>query len=204
VIRRIRPAAVERLTRTARDADLAGRGADGGWAGALDRRAEEVLAGIVSLSELTTFLALGYLERIRRPWPALTLPLGARLVTRSYAAHLAVEDDPRRFGATDVPVLGNLPEARNGRPPQDLLTRVVKASRRQFKLICAVSPETWDGFVTCCTYRVHEEAAGAPKADDGEETIDPWLDPGLVDGLSRFGWVLRQVDLFYGQQPERI
>jgi hypothetical protein len=83
---------------------------------------------------------------------------------------------------TAIPVLGTLPE----RPPADLLLRVVKATRRSFETIRAVDGPTWEALVTIVAAR-----AGAD------------LERGLVDGLLRFGWVLRQVDLAYGAQPER-
>ena len=165
------------------------------WAAALDERTEALLPTVVSLSELTTSLALDYLERLSRPLAALTPSTGVRLVARAYTAHLAVEADPPAFGAVDVPVLGTLPPAKDNRAPQGLLNRVVKASRGPFPAVCAVLPGTWEGFVTCCAYRVHEEAN---RSDTPE-----WLERPAVDGVARFGWVLRQVDIFYRQQPER-
>ncbi len=30
-----------------------------------------------------------------------------------------------------------------------------------------------------------------------------WSIRAVVDGLARFGWVLRQVDLHYGLEPDR-
>ncbi|MHB1536315.1 MAG: hypothetical protein ACYC1D_17240 [Acidimicrobiales bacterium] len=199
--RRATPGDAQPFSRAERDVDLGARGTDGRWAAALDARVESLLPSVVSLSELTTALALDYLERVHRPFPALTLASGARLTTRAYVAHLAVEEDPVAFGATDVPVLGGLPPARHGRPPQGLLTRVVKASRRDFAVICALSPQTWEGFVTCALLHTHDDAAAAGAAVvDGQS---PWLSRAVVDGLARVGWVLRQVDLHYGQSPER-
>ncbi len=198
MLRRSKPGPA-RVDSASRDADLAERGVDGEWAAALDERAEALLSTVVSLSELSTSLALDYLERLSRPWPALTPSIGARLVARSYTAHMAVEADPAAFGAVDVPVLDTLPPARGSRAPQGLLNHVVKASRGPFPAVCAVSPGTWEGFVTCCMYRVHEDAR---RASPGSETSE-WLGRPVVDGVARFGWVVRQVDIFYRQQPER-
>lgn len=149
---------------------------------ALDAAALAVLGGLRSLSDLTSPLALTYLERIGRPIQALSPEAGARITSTGYAAHLAVESDAPAFGVTAIPVLGTLPE----RPPADLLLRVVKATRRSFETIRAVDGPTWEALVTIVAAR-----AGAD------------LERGLVDGLLRFGWVLRQVDLAYGAQPER-
>ena len=93
-----------------------------------------------------------------------------------------------------MPVLGTLPPLRRGSPPRDLLTRVVKASRRNFEVIRAVSTPVWHGFVRSLTRRAHDQVA-----DPGPSGL---LAMEVVDGLARFGWVLRQVDLHYGLQPE--
>jgi hypothetical protein len=157
---------------------------------ALDHEVEQRLASFGALSELTSGLALSYLERIRHPIPSLTFESGVVLTTRGYLAHMAVEDDPVRFGAgLEVPILGTLPDFRKGRPPQDLLNRVVKATRRGFEQIRAVPDEVWAGYVLCVTGRLHAGGDGA------------LLDSSVVDSLLRFGWVLRQVDLRYGLTP---
>ncbi|HEX4863653.1 MAG TPA: hypothetical protein VFV02_06250, partial [Acidimicrobiales bacterium] len=146
----------------------------------------------VSLSPLTAGMALDYIDRLARPIPALSAQTGVEIVTHGYAAHLAVEQDPAVFGAADVPVLGTLPPLRHGRPPQDILTRTVKATRRGFPVIRAVSAPVWEGYVVLLTRRIHE-------AQPDEENLVA-LD--VVDGLARFGWVLRQVDIHYKLAPE--
>ena len=153
--------------------------------GALDRAAAAAAARLSSLSDLTAPLAVSYLERIERTAAALTTGSGAALTALGYAAHTAVEADGGPWGVVEVPVLGDLPARRGGRPPQDLLLRVVKATRRPFPSIRAVDGPTWEGFVTART-----------------AATDPPLDRALVDGILRFGWVLRQVDLRYGTTPE--
>ncbi|MDQ2724387.1 MAG: hypothetical protein M3Y36_02665 [Actinomycetota bacterium] len=155
---------------------------------ALDQEVERRLATFGALSELTSRLALSYLERIRHPIASLTFESGVVLTTRGYLAHMAVEDDSVRFGAGgEVPVIGTLPDFRKGRPPQDLLNRVVKATRRGFEQIRAVPDDVWTGYVLSVTGRIH--------AGDNEGAL---LDSSVVDSLLRFGWVLRQVDLRYG------
>lgn len=158
---------------------------------ALDQEVEKRLASFGALSELTSRLALSYLERIRHPIASLTFESGVVLTTRGYLAQMAVEDDPARFGADrEVPVIGTLPDFRKGRPPQDLLNRVVKATRRGFDQIRAVPDDVWAGYVLCATGHVHADADEVAR-----------LDPSVVDSLVRFGWVLRQVDLRYGLTP---
>jgi hypothetical protein len=186
--------AVERVDSTSLRAYLAGLGDDAARARRLVDAVDVVMGSVTSLSSLTTPLALGYLDRLARPIPTLSLGTGVQIVTRSYVAHLVTEGDPGAFGATDVPVLGTLPPLRRGSPPQDLLTRVVKATRRNFELIRAVSTPVWDGFGRDLTRRAHDEA---PAAGPAELLAVP-----VVDGLARFGWVLRQVDLHYGLEPE--
>jgi hypothetical protein len=147
---------------------------------------------VASLSPLTAPLALDYLDRVGRPVPTLTPAVGVQIVGRTYVAHLLLEQDPGRYGAPDVPVLATLPPLKKGRPPQDLLNRVVKASRRSFEPLCALSPPAWDGFAWCLTRRCH----------DGADP-DGLVPPDVVEGLARFAWVLRQVDIHYGLEPER-
>lgn len=188
----VRPAGA-RLGRSALDDLLRALGADGAVAADLDRQVEAEMAGIRSLSTLTSTLAVSYMDRLSRPVPSLTPEVGVLVVGRTYVAHMVVEADPGRFGASDVPVLGILPPLKKGRPPQDLLSRVVKASRgRSFAPICALSPRAWEGYVACLTRRAHDAAAG--------EDLVP---TEVVDGVARFAWVLRQVDLHYGLSPER-
>jgi hypothetical protein len=188
----VRPAAT-RLDQAALDDCLLQLGQDGPVARRLDRAVDDEMFSLASLSSLTAPLALEYLERVGRPIPSLSPQMGVQIVGRAYAAHLVVEADPRAYGAVDVPVLGTLPPLRRGSPPRDLLSRVVKASRRSFELIRAVSTPVWDGFVHCLTKRAHDLAAGAEDLVPIES----------VDGLARFGWVLRQVDIHYGLSPER-
>ena len=152
------------------------------------------MASIVALSSLTSPLTLDYLDRLARPIPALTPEVGVQIVTRAYVAHVVVERDPTAFGAVDVPVLGTLPPLRRGSPPRDLLTRVVKASRRGFEVIRAVSTPVWNGFVRALTQRAHDRIP--EPGPSGLVAVE------VVDGLARFGWVLRQVDLHYGLEPE--
>jgi hypothetical protein len=186
--------AVERVDSASLDAYLAGLGVDAAWACRLIEAVEVAMGSVASLSSLTAPLALDYLDRLARPIPTLSLGTGVQIVSRSYVAHLVTEDRPDAYGATDVPVLGTLPPLRRGSPPQDLLTRVVKATRRNFELIRAVSTPVWDGFVRDLTRRAHEQT---PAANPAELLALP-----VVDGLARFGWVLRQVDLHYGLAPE--
>ncbi len=147
-----------------------------------------MLSTLTSLSDVTAPLAIDYIERIRRPTPALTEERGVQLTSAGYAAHLAIEADGTVFDVTEIPVLGTLPDLRRGRPPQDLLLRVVKATRKPFPAIRAVDDPTWEGFVTRRMARLGQDVE---------------LERGLVDGLLRFGWVLRQVDLRYRTEPER-
>jgi hypothetical protein len=158
---------------------------------ALDLEVEKRLATFGTLSDLTSRLALSYLERIRHPISSLTYESGVVLTTRGYLAHMVVEDDPLRFGAgPEVPIIGTLPDFRRGRPPQDLLNRVVKATRRGFEQIRAVPEDVWAGYLLCVTSHAHASGAG-----------DALLDSAVVDSLLRIGWVLRQVDLRYGLTP---
>ena len=90
-------------------------------------------------------------------------------------------------------MLGTLPPARNGYAPHDLLNRVVKASRRGFEVICALPPPVWEGFVYGLAMRAHQ----MPRASDAPIPV------ATVDGIARFGWLLRQVDIHYGSEPER-
>lgn len=183
----------ERFDRAALRAELRSLGVAGRRAQALDAAAAGIRSELSSLSPLSAPLLCAYLERIGRPLAELGFDGGALAATQGYGAHLAVEADPAAYGATDVPVLGDLPPARRGRPPSDLLNRVVRATRRGFGHIRAVDDDVWSGLCACVTYRVHE-AAGA----DG-----PFAEPVVVDALVRLGWVLRQVDIHYRQEPER-
>jgi hypothetical protein len=183
----------QRIDRNAADDLLAALGDAEEDARRLDASAALIRETILSLSQLTADVALDYIDRLARPIPSLSPQAAVEIVSRAYAAHLAVEQDPGRYGAVDVPVLGTLPAPRRGRPPQDLLTRVVKASRRGFQAIRAVNEAVWDGFVVLLTLRVHEV-----QPDDSELVAGE-----VVDGLARFGWVLRQVDIQYKLEPER-
>lgn len=173
-------------------------GSDADASRELDDAAAGESAALASLSSLTTQLAMDYLDRLARPIPALTPGAGVQIVTAGYAARLVVSSDPQRFGAHgELPVLASLPALRNGRPPQDLLNRAVKATRRGFPSLRAVPAGVWDGFVLLLTARVH--GANHPA---GKEELD-LLAGEVVDGLARFGWVLRLVDIRYGLEPER-
>ncbi len=195
--------AVDEAAVTARLGEL---GDDGAAAHRLDLAAVEVMADVRSLSQLSSPLAVDYLERIQRPISTLDLGVGAFITTRGYAAHMVIESDPDAYGAADIPVLGTLPPLRRGRPPSDLLTRVVKATKRGFVGIRAVNDGVWDGFVLATVWRVHDQGAGGAEGDGASGTKEGgavYLAPAVVDGLVRFGWVLRQVDLHYGVEPER-
>jgi hypothetical protein len=201
-------------------------GDDGLVAGRLDLAVVDLMRVVRSLSTLSSPLALNYLERIQGPMASLGLGAGVFVITRGYAAHLAVEAGPTAYGAADIPVLGTLPPLRRGRPPADLLTRAVKATRRGFVGIRAINDSVWDGYVFATVWRVHDRerldqsgaASSARPVDAGHpdrRNLDPGhldpghldpghLDPVVIEGLVRFGWVLRQVDLHYGQEPERV
>jgi hypothetical protein len=187
---------VERVDATALESYLANLGEDAARARHLVAAIDAAVPSIASLSSLSAPLAVDYLQRLARPVPSLSLPAGVEIVTRAYLAHLVTEMDPGAVGARDVPVLGTLPPLRRGRPPQDLLSRVVKASRRNFELIRAVSTPVWNGLVQDLTRRAHDLVPGEATGPPG------LLAPAVVDGLARFGWVLRQVDLHYGLAPE--
>ncbi len=186
--------AVQRVDGAALAAYLPTLGADEPSAARLILSADEQAGSILSLSSLSSPLALDYLERLARPIPSLTPQIGVQIVTRAYAAHLVTERDPGAVGAVDVPVLGTLPPLRRGAPPQDLLTRVVKATRRNFDMIRAVPAPVWNGLVLGLTRRAHDQTP--EPGPDGLVAVE------VVDGLARFGWVLRQVDLHYGLEPE--
>jgi hypothetical protein len=183
-----------RIDPAAADAALALLGPDGDVARDLDAVADQLVSTMVSLSWLTTELATDYLERLAKPIASLTPAAGVQLVSRGYAAMMAVEREPVRFAASpgQPPALTPLPPLRRGRPPQDLLTRTVKASRRGFPALRTVPVQVWDGVVVLLTLRVHELSAAG----------DELLAVEVVDGLARFGWVLRLVDVRYGLEPE--
>jgi hypothetical protein len=186
--------AVQRVDAGAVKEYVASLGADAAPAGRLIEAVDEAMGSVSSLSTLTTPLALEYLNRLARPIPTLTAEAGVQIIGRAYVAHMVTEDDPEAVGATGVPLI-NLPPLRRGHPPQDLLTRVVKASRRHFERVRAVPGPVWEGLVRDLACRAHEHT---PDADPADLLALP-----VVDGLARFGWVLRQVDLRYGLEPER-
>ena len=166
----------------------------------LNQRVGRRLADVVELSPLTSELTVAYVERVAGPMSAMSLPAGARLIARGYLAQLVIEEDPSAFAIEDIPVWGALPPLRHGRPPRDMLTRVIKASRRHFAMVCCLSPEAWEAFVVATTAEVHAEAlSGTPGGQDLEGA--GLLAPELVDGMLRTGWLLRQVDLAYGLGP---
>lgn len=173
-------------------------GAEGVAVRRLNGRIENRLGAVVELSWLTSQLTVAYVERVATPMSAMSLPTGARLIARGYLAQLLIEEEPHTFGVDDIPILGTLPALRHGRPPQDLLTRVVKASRRHFDTLCCLSPQGWEAFVIATTAAVHAEALGGGLADEEGAGV---LAPELVDGLLRTGWLLRHVDLAYGLEP---
>jgi hypothetical protein len=166
-------------------------GRDGPLARKLDLASEDLFRRTVSLSPLSEPLAQDYIARLARPVPALTNPVGVCVVYRSYLAHRCVELDPEQYGVKEIPVLGTLRPLRRGRPPQNLLSEVVKASRSSFEPLLALSVPAWRGFVSCLVKRAHDLAP-----DD-----QSFVDPAVVEGLARFGWVLRQADLHYHQLP---
>lgn len=184
-----------RIGRTELERRLRQLGSDGAVARDLDRAVDTEMKRVTSLSALTSTLAVDYMDRLGRPIPSLTPEIGVQLVGRAYVAHLVVESDPGRFGAPDVPVWGTLPPLKHGRPPQDLMSRAVKISRgRTFAPLCALTPPCWEGLVLCLTRRAHDMAP--PDADR--------LPVPVVDGVARYAWILRQVDLHYGLEPERL
>jgi hypothetical protein len=187
--------AVDRVDGRAFEVYLVGLGRDAPAARRLVVAVDEAVPSVLSLSSLTSPLALDYLDRLTRPIPALTPLAGVQIVTRSYVAHLVTERDPGAFGAIDVPVLGTLPPLKRGSPPQDLLSRVVKATRGSFDMIRAVPGPVWNGFVRSLTWLAHDQVP-----DPGPDGL---LAVEVVDGLARVGWVFRQVDLHYGLEPER-
>jgi hypothetical protein len=192
----VRPSS-ERLNRAGLEKLLKELGADGRVARDLDSEVDREMVSMSTLSSLTSALAVDYMDRLARPIPSLTPEIGAQIVGRAYTAHMVVEADPGRYGAPDVPVWGTLPPLKKGRPPQDLLSRAVKVSRgRTFPPICALTPAGWNGFVLCLTRRAHDLSPGGPDGP-GFASVE------VVDGVARFGWVLRQVDLHYGLEPER-
>jgi hypothetical protein len=193
----------EVVTREVWAARLDSLGGEGDAARRLDDAVEVLMLDVVSLSALTSPLAVDYLDRLQRPLPALTPAMGAQIVGRSYVAHMAVESDPARYGASDVPVVGTFPPPRNGYAPPDLLNRVVKVSRRSFEPVCAVAPGVWDGFVCGLVMRAHLLQGELDVTPDRPRGSDEPLPVAAVDGLARFGWVLRQVDIHYGSRPER-
>lgn len=188
----------EEVDRAAERARLADLGEDGERARFLDAAVDGVIKDLRGLSALTTPLAMSYLDRIARPLTAMDLGTAVHLTTRGYAAHLVVEERGGEIGIESVPVLSGLPPMKRGAPPQDLLNRIVKVSRRTFETVRAVSWGTWEGLVVITARRTH---AGRRPGPDKE--LPPALDVAIIDALLRFGWVLRQVDLFYGFAPER-
>jgi hypothetical protein len=188
----------EAVDPAAAKARLQALGDDGRVASELDRATDGVMASLHGLSNLTVPLALNYLDRIARPLAALDLPDAVRLTTRGYAGHLVIEERGRDFGVETLSVITDLPAMKRGAAPQGLSTRLVKITRRNFDVIRAVSEPTWDGLVTLNAARLHRARR---KGADGR--LPPALDVSVVDALLRFGWVLRQVDLFYGLSPDR-
>ncbi len=187
-------AASERIDRSELDRFLKGLGVDGAVARDLDAETDREMAHVTSLSSLTSHLAVDHMERLSQPVPSLTPEIGVLLVGRTYVAHMVVEGDPGRFGAPDIPVWGTLPPLKKGRLPQDLLSRVVKVSRgRTFPPLCALTPAAWEGLVHCVAKRAHD---AVPRGGE-------FVAVDVVDGVARFAWVLRQVDLHYGLSPER-
>jgi hypothetical protein len=184
----------QRVDAVSAEAYLTGLGASAAPARSLIEHVDGAMGSVSSLSTVTAPLALEYLDRLARPIPTLTAEAGVQIVSRSYVAHLVTEGNPEAFAATEVPVV-ELPPLRRGHPPQDLLTRVVKASRRNFARIRAVPEPVWDGFVRDLARRTHERVPDVDPKD--------LLALEVVDGLARFGWVLRQVDQRYGLEPER-
>ncbi|MBO0748492.1 MAG: hypothetical protein J2O47_09070, partial [Acidimicrobiaceae bacterium] len=122
----------EAVDRAAEKARLAELGDDGERARFLDRAVDGVLEGLGGLSALTAPLAMSYLDRIARPLTAMDLGTAVHLTTRGYAAHVVVEERGGEIGIETVPVASGLPPMKRGAPPQDLLNRVVKITRRNF------------------------------------------------------------------------
>jgi hypothetical protein len=181
-------------------AALEALGEEGAIAAALDVAVVAAMTDVRALSPLTSQLTVDYLERISRPIASLGLTTGAFITARGYVAHLVVEGDPPAYGTPDVPVFGAFPPLRRGQVPRDLLTRVVRAGRSGFPGIRAVSSGVWDGYVLTTTWRAQADDPRDEVPEGGERQ---YLETSVVDGLVRFGWVLRQVDIHYGLAPER-
>jgi hypothetical protein len=188
----------EEIDARAAKARLAALGDDGQAGVRLEHESGERLRSLGGLSPLSVPLALSYLDRIARPLAAMDLESAVKLTSRGYAAHLVIEANGRDFGVDTLPVLGGLPPFKHGRPPQQLLSIVVKATRRSFPGLRGVSEPTWDGLVISVARRVH-----AARVRDADGVLPLPLDVAVIDALLRFGWVLRQVDLYYGFEPER-
>jgi hypothetical protein len=95
--------AVDRVDGAAFEAYLVGWVEDAPAARRLVAAVDEAVPTVLSLSSLTSPLALDYLDRLTRPIPALTPMAGVQILTRSYVAHLVTEHDPGAFGGIDVP-----------------------------------------------------------------------------------------------------
>jgi hypothetical protein len=189
----VRPAD-QRVDGPALESYLCSLGPDGSTAMRLDREVDAQMPLVAALSAVTSPMALDYLERLERPIPTLSSASGVQIVTRSYMAHVVVEADPEAFGTKAVSVFATFPPMRRaGVPPQDLVTRVVKATRRNFDEIRNVSSPVWQGYVRCLSKRAH----------DHEPVGEELLAIDVIDALARFGWVLRQVDVQYGLHEER-
>lgn len=186
---------------------LAAAGDDGQRALVLHDDVERRHSELPALTRITTPLASQHVQRLRVGMPSLTPHTAYGLVLRGYTAHLLVEADPSSFGATRVPDIVEMPDLdRNGEPRRDLLTYVVKVTLRSFEIVRGIPPDVWEGLAVCTTWRIHDDGpASSPDAvekADGE-VIPLLLSPEVIEGLLRFGWVLRAADLAYDLEPAR-
>jgi hypothetical protein len=179
----------EPLANRERDARLRQLGQSGARGRALHKAALRRIAALRTLTPVSTSVALRYAERVARPLAALDEVAATEIVLLGYAAHQLVEEQPDAYGVDDIPVLGALPKA----PPRDLANRVLRASRKDFAVLCALSPETWESF-SACSLATAQRRPDRPEGP-GHVSAD------VVDGLLRFGWILRQADLYYGLNP---
>jgi hypothetical protein len=193
---------------------LSAAGENGQRALVLHDQVERGHANLVSLTRVTTPLAAQHVQRLRVAMPSLSRLTAYALVRRGYTAHLLVEADPGCFGAARVPDIVEMPPLdRDGAPRRELLTFVVKVTLRSFGVLRGIPPDVWEGLAVCTTWRIHDDVPTGPTASpdspaedaDADALDEPLalLSQEVIEGLLRFGWVLRATDLAYGMEPAR-